>query len=63
MVSKQSLNSASLSDEQRAALIIVTKLISQLPDKSLKSNNLENDGLHFLRRIVKRLNQEFISGS
>jgi hypothetical protein len=52
-----------LSDEQKMALLIMTKLIPQLSDKSFKPNNLKDDRLHFLRRIVKRLSEELINRS
>lgn len=63
MISKQlPQTNPLLTKEQKAALVVIAKLVPVLPDHSLKPNNLEDDGLHFLRRIVKRLNQEFISG-
>lgn len=64
MISEQlSQTNHLLSDEQKMALVVMTKLIPQLPDDSFKTNNLKDDRLHFLRRIVKRLSEELINRS
>lgn len=46
-----------LSKEQKQAIIIMIKLLPQLPEKSFKPNDLKDSVLHRLRRVMKRLSE------
>lgn len=46
-----------LSPKDRKIFLLMLKIIPQLPDKSLKLENLENHILNDFRRIVERLRE------
>lgn len=46
-----------LSPKEKRLFILMLKIIPQLPDKSLKLENLENHILDNFRRVVERLRE------
>lgn len=62
MKPSQTLERESLSEEEKRALVLMIKLIPQLPE-SLQSHNLEDNRLNLFRRIVKGLGEKLINRS